>query len=91
MLVYFSIVKRVVLRVNSLIELASNQDFYQKLQKSISDFIVARIRSFLALKKVASNTDYSTFMKYISIIDYWIEEEEELVYYNIRSLAQTKD
>jgi len=30
-------------------------------------------------------------MKYISIIDYWIEEEEELVYYNIRSLAQTKD
>lgn len=52
---------------------------------------MTRIRSFLALKKVSSSVDYSTFIKYLSIIDYWIDEEEQLVAYNIRSLSQTRN
>lgn len=91
MQVYFSIVRQVVLRVNALLQLANTLDFYQRLQKAISDFIVTRIRSFLALKKVASNVDYATFMKYVGIIDYWIDEEHDLEFFNLGSLRQTRD
>jgi hypothetical protein len=71
--------------------MADNPPFFHRLEKAVSDFIVARIKTFLGLKKVASNVDYGTFMKYISIIDYWIDSESELIYYNIHSLTQSRD
>lgn len=64
--------------------------FFAKLQKSISDFLISRIRTILALKKINVSVDYQTFLKYLSVMDYWINNDSELAYYNINSLEQTR-
>lgn len=69
---YFEIVKKVFLKLNTLIELTAGNGFLNELQKGMNDFIINQLKLFLGLKKISAQTDYQTFLKYLSIIDYWI-------------------
>lgn len=60
------------LKLNTLIEMTAGNGFLNELQKGMNEFIMTQLKLFLGLKKVSSNTDYQTFLKYLSIIDFWI-------------------
>jgi hypothetical protein len=62
----------VFLKLNTLIEMTAGNGFLNELQKGMNEFIMTQLKLFLGLKKVSSNTDYQTFLKYLSIIDFWI-------------------
>jgi hypothetical protein len=52
--------------------MTAGNGFLNELQKGMNEFIMTQLKLFLGLKKVSSNTDYQTFLKYLSIIDFWI-------------------
>lgn len=70
---YFEIIKKVFVKLNALIEMAAGNGFLNDLQKGMNEFIITQLKLFLGLKKISANTDYQSFLKYLTTIDYWID------------------